>query len=109
MKISKVLSRAADHIEEHGWFQGYFWPADDYLWSDAPYTDGDPCCAIGAVAVVEGVDPVAFDTEAMQFVAGHLAMTTARFTDWNDDPKRTKEEVLAILRAASERAKRLDR
>jgi len=105
VKVSKVLRKAADHIETYGHHKGYFWPDGESF--DAPYTAGDPCCALGAIAVVEGVDPTIFDTEAMQFVADHLAMTTPRFADWNDS--HSDVEVLAILRAASEQAKRLGR
>ena len=110
MKISKVLSKAADHIEKHGWYQGYYWPSPtDYKWREPSYTEGDPCCALGAIAVVEGRDPVHEETAAMEFLAEHIGETTAGVADWNDAGSRTKDEVLAALRGAAERARVLGR
>ena len=67
MKISETLDRAADHIEQHGWHQGYFWPNDGHELGYPPYVDGDPCCALGAIAVVEEFQK-----------PRHLTMTSAK-------------------------------
>jgi hypothetical protein len=108
MKISETLDKAADHIVAHGWYQGYYWPTGETLW-EPPYTEGDPCCALGAIAVVEGVDPANDVTDAMEFLAQHLGETATGVADWNDAGSRTKDEVLAALRGAAERAKVLGR
>jgi len=108
VRISETLYKAADHIEQNGWYQGYFWPRPDIGW-EPPYVDGDPCCALGAIAVVEDVNPHGVDTEAMKYVAEHVGLGTASFADWNDDPDRTKDEVLVALRGAAERAERAGR
>jgi hypothetical protein len=106
VRISETLYRAADHIEQNGWYQGYFWPIPRYA-AEAPYTAGDPCCAMGAIAVVEDVDPVCQTPDAMRYLAEHLGYEfAARVADWNDMPERTKDEVLAALRGAAERAER---
>ena len=109
MKISETLYKAAEHIEVHGWYQGYFWPHEGL--GDPPYTQGDPCCALGAISVVEDSDPVQHDTPAMRELADYLGAKdplggSAPVAEWNDTPLRTKEEVLAALRGAALRAER---
>ena len=104
MKISETLDKAADHIVTHGWYQGYFWPNDGHELGYPPYVDGDPCCALGAIAVVEEMDQVLVYSEPMRFVGEHLGLKPAEVADWNDMPYRTKEEVLAALRGAAKRA-----
>lgn len=113
MKISEALYKAAGHIEEYGWYQGYFWPDHEVGW-EPPYVWGDSCCVLGAIAVVEEVDPINQDTEAMKFLADHLGLKgvvsgSARVADWNDMSMRTKDEVLTALRGAAQRAERLGR
>lgn len=108
MKISETLYKAAEHIEVHGWHQGYYWPHPD-LSLEPPYIDGDPCCALGAISVVEGSDPVIEATPAMEELALYLGMNTVLVADWNDMGYRTKEEVLAALRGAALRAEKAGR
>lgn len=109
MKISETLYRAAEHIETYGWHQGYYWPHSDRLSIEPPYIDGDPCCALGAIAVVEGADPTIDTTGAMEELADYVGETPAGVADWNDAGSRTKEEVLAALRGAALRAERAGR
>ena len=114
MKISETLYKAAEHIEAHGWYQGYYWPhPKDRI--EPPYVQGDPCCALGAIAVVEDSDPM-YDTDAMKELADYLGIgvglilgKSAGVADWNDTAGRTKEEVLAALRGAALRAEKAGR
>jgi len=109
MKISETLYKAADHIERRGWHQGYFWPGEKEAF-EPPYVEGDPCCALGAIAVVENRDPVHETTAAMDYLAEHLGYKMAAFVaDWNDMGSRTKDEVLAALRGAALRAEKAGR
>ena len=104
---AEVLDAAADRIERDGWHQGDFFP-------DPPnYFDVDdiariliatpkPCCVSGAlIAETEHHDPSGVEPAEvllMQYLgirwAGQLPL-------WNDAPGRTKEEVVAALRAAA--------
>jgi hypothetical protein len=112
VKISETLYKAAEHIEMHGWHQGYFWPHHDrtFTFEEPPYTDGDPCCAIGAIGVVEGVDPANVTTDAMEALKTFLGFDfISHVPDWNDSKGRTREEVLAALRGAALRAEKAGR
>ena len=104
MKISETLDKAADHIVEHGWHQGFYWPTVGHALGEPEYVEGDPCCALGALSVVEGVNVYAGLTMAMGFLGQHLGMNAMSIADWNDTPERTKDEVLAALRGAAKRA-----
>ena len=105
MKISETLDKAADHIVVNGWWQSYYWPTTSHILGEPPYVDGDPCCALGAISVVEEVRPTRVTTDAMHFLGGTLGMSGVAVADWNDAPGRTKDEVLAALRGAAERAR----
>jgi len=108
VKISETLYKAADHIDQNGWYQGWFWPGE---WVGVPpYVDGEPCCMLGAIHLVEGSDPERDEPPAMQYLADHLGMRyAAAAAAWNDMSHRTKDEVLVALRGAAERAERAGR
>lgn len=79
---SEFLRRAADVLEEDGWCQGRG-------------TDGQGRhCAVGAMCSVA--------VDHGQATSVHLLPLRARLegplSDWNDEPGRTKEEVLALFR-----------
>lgn len=92
MGWQRVLLRAADVIEECGWCQGAYSMMDGRV------------CAIGAIKVAIGLSPDD-DEEDTAFVIARRAMSDAlgvQFVhEWNDDEKRTKEEVTAKLRAVA--------
>ena len=97
-----ILNAAADLIERTGWTQG-FSALDSY--GDSCYISSPAAtcyCAYGAVIKSHadlgggrGLLGPAFDI----FRAN--AQTTDGVIDWNDQPGRTKEEVIAALRGAS--------
>lgn len=86
MSVAKTLLKAADYIEKHGWCQG--------KWRN----DAGEVCAYGAISSVERCG----------LVRSGAAWRLGRFLNvvsvagWNDQPDRTKEEVIAALRAAAE-------
>lgn len=87
-----VLRRAADLLEEFGWCQGEYGSKQD-----------EKFCAVGACWEAKrelGLD-VCGD-EYLQWPESALGL--ADVPPWNDDPARTKEEVIARIRAAAERA-----
>lgn len=103
MDVQKVCNEAADLIEEKGWCQGQY---ED---------DGGRHCLLGAVskadadlqsilrcpenewkrrAIISALGGRLGWQERPEYVlTGWNALTT-----WNDDPKRTQEEVVALLR-----------
>lgn len=98
--VAEVLNEAAEYIEEHGhWKRVYFGPAGE-------------ACAMGAI--VRGIDPAARRPQdfpsaeyrlwdsAVEAVEGAVGVMLIDL--WNDDPRRTKDEVVAALRAAAARA-----
>jgi hypothetical protein len=103
-QVAADLRAAADVLERDGWTQGV-------------YVANDGCrCALGAILGV--VDPEAdtpswfADAEQQQrFTFAADALIKAMdfnlglyLVDWNDDPGRTADEVIAALRAAADQA-----
>jgi len=98
-----ILNKAADYIEEYGWCQR------------AMYAHvGDtrtppPACMLGAIYV--GGDHAFFDPylamkpctpavgDAIRAVQKFL--NRSHLSAWNDSPKRTKDEVIGLLRLAA--------
>ncbi|HEX4246604.1 MAG TPA: hypothetical protein VH008_01965 [Pseudonocardia sp.] len=112
----QLLYRAADQLHRHGWRRGAYWP-DSYLF--ARYIDGDPCCALGALAVADGItsyDAANWALTARPGLALAVDVLTAQINrdrepyghvvdvaDWNDDLERTATEVITTMRAAAQR------
>lgn len=90
---SRLLLRAADIIESHGWCQNSYTSA------------GGKLCLLGAVKVARGLTPEdAEDTEALVERACervYVSLGLRRVHIWNDEPGRTKEEVIAKLRSVA--------
>ena len=109
-----LLRRAAELIEQFGLHQGEWWPN---ACSDPPgkppqdYIGGDPCCAVGALAVAAGVRHVRSVQRALTELpalavandALHAAMPrgTPFVASWNDHPDRVADEVAALMRSAA--------
>lgn len=102
----EVLLEAARHIEAFGLLKG------------ERGRQGSPCCAIGAIEVAamgdtskyplnhEGIDLVYDAVGALAHTIGVWGPNSRRraldVAEWNDDPDRTRSEVLATMRAAAE-------
>ena len=104
---AEVLDAAADRIERDGWYRG------DFFADPPPFFNVDdiariliatpkPCCVSGALIAETGYYETSFDSAAETLLMQHLGL---RWIDelprWNDAPGRTKEEVVAALRAAA--------
>lgn len=102
MTPREVLLAAADHCDETGLEQGYYWPAGPR------YTPGDPCCLVGHVLVASGATRLGGGIPdvaacALNALNAHLEATVSRrAAAWSDAPGRTAAEVAAALRAAAE-------
>ncbi|HEY9415440.1 MAG TPA: hypothetical protein VIQ30_11825 [Pseudonocardia sp.] len=112
---SELLRRAAELIEQRGLFQHEWWPDALPAHGEQPrdYIDGDPCCAIGALAVAAGAWQVGSVHRALTNLpalaaandALHAAMPpgVAFVAAWNDQPGRTAGEVAEVMRSAASR------
>lgn len=111
---AKLLVTAADRIEQCGLFQGEYWPINPG--EHTGYVNGDPCCALGALAVAANFEDVpradtALDTLpelglAIDALAERIDSSSGRepaqISAWNDHPERTRLEVASALRAAAQ-------
>lgn len=101
MTVAEQLNAAADYIEEHGWCQ------------NAYEDDNGGVCASGALREV-GRQAFGPGGVGMFSVPYRLALTVvgrklpAMLCDWNDEPGRTKEEVVAMFREAAKQAEKED-
>jgi len=89
MTVAETLNAAADYLEQHGWCQGQMFGPDDSV------------CAVGAIAEVTRAD-TDYDhySEALEVAMSYVG--GGPVSQWNDAPGRTKEDVIAMLRAAAE-------
>lgn len=122
-EAAHLLRCAAAAIEANGWLQGEYWPEAPSPYATATYVTGDPCCAVGALAVATGeydADYVMYSlarwralTEALRALAATISDGPLRpgnrrrewITDvamWNDAEGRTAAEVVTALRAAAD-------
>lgn len=108
--VSEVLECAANYIDAHGLLKGRF--------AERPYPDdGDwgKCCTRGAIGLCASGNPLGGDEwglggEARRTFYDYLCKSRFRFRIssvgvWNDQPSRTKEQVVRHLRIAAKKAK----
>lgn len=108
--VADVLTRAADLLEEFGWCK--FRPAEDDCGKPTHVmaSTARGFCLLGAIcrAEIEYGSRKSYGGDWDRFPLGDVAhrwrpiIGVADF--WNDDPGRTKAEVVAKLREAAERA-----
>jgi hypothetical protein len=109
-----LLRQAAELIEQRGLHRHAWWPDACSTPSDEEpldYIEGDPCCAIGALAVAAGVWQVnsvqwaltELPALAVANDALHAAMPpgVAFVAAWNDQPGRTAGQVAEAMRSAA--------
>jgi hypothetical protein len=81
-RVADRLRAAADLLATNGWIQGQ--PSDEH----------DRYCMVGAVNVV--TDDADVYQDAIRVIHEHL--DNWGIAQWNDQPERTAEEVIAVLR-----------
>ena len=116
MTPEDVLLKAAGIVEADGWHQGYYYPEpapecfDDER--DRELSATAPVCAMGAIrrAMTGYADVTPFAEEYTLFrQARHLLWQQVKseyggdlgVPVWNDDPQRTKEDVVLALKRAA--------
>lgn len=95
MKDYEVLEAAAEYIEQHGWIK-----------YRASNNDGN-VCTLGALASVCGWErsmnysavPRLLDYQEAQGLLQNIIHSS--IGEWNDEPKRTEQEVLDTLQKAA--------
>jgi len=98
MNAQEILNSAADLLEKDGWCQGY------------PNNALGQRCALGAIWDVEHYGPEAGQAEDLvrQLITkkrygGTVSATyPLAISTWNDQPGRTAQEVIAVLREAAQ-------
>lgn len=100
--VADVLEAAAKYLEEHGWTQDVFVTYDGCA------------CAVGAIRLAAGggrheddethIQTNYLSSTATAAVSKRLAPVSSLLS-WNDEPDRTADEVITLLRevAAAER------
>ena len=100
-----ILSAAADLIERTGWTQEYFARQKNGLACDMLSDDAVCFCIRGAIGAVTFSHPHAYSEigeTAQRMVADRVGLKySCEIGKWNNHPLRTKEEVIAALRGAS--------
>jgi len=105
-RAAALLRAAANRITAYGLYRGEYWPVIPGGESSA-YIEGDPCCALGALAVAARYDEVlladaAIDTHPDLVAAvDAVAHRVGELAGWNDSPVRIAAEVTSVLRAAA--------
>ncbi len=112
-EAAALLRRAAARITRCGLHRADYWPHATDTTPPQPggwYIEGDPCCAIGALAIEAGVDhaigvgTATATRPALAAAVDALAalIPTGRCIQvWNDDPHRTAHQVAAALTRAA--------
>lgn len=98
IETAAILDEAADIIERNGHCKGFYYETTVDL---APAEC--PVCPLGAIGLAMGAtNPKtdrAFGSPAEVALERYLDVATV--ADWNDDPDRTVDEVIAALRGAA--------
>lgn len=112
MKTSEILDKAADVIEQRGWWRGDYRPGLAELKRLGVTEAACPVCLLGGLNVAVGnspSEPIYRESNpdafaAARALADHLGVpittsATSLGDDWND--QQTAEEVVRELRAAA--------
>lgn len=102
-EVGKALRRAASYIEEHGHLKGRF-----------EEREGGPVCILGAIGMVTVGTSCIYLTygkhdekrladECEQILSKKISYR--HVPAWNDDPRRTKDEVIELLYKVAEEHK----
>lgn len=89
----RLLDKAKSLIEEVGWYQGYFSRIDN---------SGQICgyCIMGALRQARDEEDLWEYSAAYHYIMDKLGVKSrVEIFQYNDDPGRTKEEVLALFDA----------
>ncbi len=108
-EIANILERAAELIETKGWTQGsYVRYGNGEEVGDTDY-DAECFCISGALSHASKKKDFDMMCKAYYFLTDIICKTrnsTKCLEKWNDDPARTKEEVIAFLKSAAELARK---
>jgi hypothetical protein len=98
--VKEVLVASKWILENYDWCQWFLWRDTDgfSVYFIESITSGNTklgaCCLSGAVSLVEKQH---YSLKQKTFDLIHKAIDGELIPNWNDDPKRTKQEVIALL------------
>lgn len=117
---AQVLSGAVERIQKYGWLQGCYAVTAEAVTASPvgrAIPAGTPCGAAGNLIGTEvgATDVIGALRQSKYGRLDHVAVDEAKavlrrdlgvdnLADWNDEPGRTKEQVIAALKAAAKRA-----
>lgn len=81
-KIKELLAESAVHIDKYGHHQNDMW-------------EGMSCCIMGAPRMID-------NESSYSHISRHVLVSMGYPETWNDDPDRTKEEVVEALNKCSQ-------
>lgn len=92
---AELLEKGAAYIEEHGLWQGAFWPRAGVFSVEDAVRQGLPACAWGALRIA-GQDR--YTLPALHALADHI---DGHVPTWSDADGRTAAEVADAMRACA--------
>ena len=104
MRTRDILRKTAKLLEEKGWTKYYY--AVDKKGQPVPPLSSKAYsfCLVGALCRIVDKDPLSGffgDCKKTKPIIKKLNVKVGELSNWNDDPKRTKEEVIKALRKAA--------
>lgn len=107
--IKQIISLAAELLEtgKVGWTQNHAFVDEKGVVTegfDCGYESVGACCALGAIELANFKLGLHYDASAQQALYDAMEKMSGRrqgVASWNDDPNRTKDEVVNFLKFAA--------
>ena len=98
-RLDEIYHAAARLIERKGWTQGAFARDRDGVPCPYCYSQADSFCVTGAILVVSAPHAEDFAPVGVQVLDNVvMALHGLRLSKWNDEPERTEQDVLNLLK-----------
>ena len=94
MKTSEVLAAGRERLERKGWIQGRWFSNEGYCMAGAISASDILTRRAAASGLLVKIDEM---WPEGNYRFGHADATKFKLARFNDDPSRTKEEVLAVF------------
>ena len=106
--VKEVMIAARWIIDNFGWCQGSFYKGKngERVYRDMLHDKEQLgcCCLVGALRLVEADHDIYNQTVFNLCVQNKVVPLGTNLTTWNDEPGRTKEQVIKLLDKAIEKA-----
>ena len=109
MKSSNILEDAADYIEQHGWCQQDYFNANGNVCTQGAIMAVRTRYEADNINIYSTSNDIDTITEAFLEALDQVSLFVGDAVSlWNDDPDRTKEEVVKTLRKVAEVARQCE-